>query len=416
MKSIDEDKRLQITVGCVPFFLGYNKHKKFKKIHNQLIDRFGSQYDTEAWLMITCISKALKKGVVFSKFTLNRNNYSENNKTYGLKLSHTKTVKLLKLLESANYLQVYTGYWSTKKAETTVVEFLPEFTDMFGELSLDKLVITPDKSSVEIRDITSKVPLSNKGFTGISLLKGEVDKYNTLLSSTNIRLLGNICNVNYRRIFIKNLKGSGRWYSGAFQTIKSKYRQYITFDGEVTTEIDIKAIHPSIHACNLGIQLPPEHDPYKCDVNLEGDPVEIRTLCKQGLLCILYANNNKSAKLALANHFKEDSALAYEDRSYKTITKYRGIFADIVNSLIKANYMISSKFFKKDGWLSMQYTDSQICRYVINSFVAQNKPILSYHDSLICSKSDKALLIEVMHSAWEEVLGTKDNLRLEVKF
>ena len=136
LKDINEDKRLEITVGCVPFFLAYNKHKRFKRIYNQLISIFGEKYDLEVWLMITCISKTLKKNTTFSKFTLCRNNYSLNNKEYGLNLSHTKTIKLLKLLEDSEYLRIYTGYWTTRKSETTVIEFLPKFVSMFDKIPL----------------------------------------------------------------------------------------------------------------------------------------------------------------------------------------------------------------------------------------------------------------------------------------
>lgn len=416
LKTISKEKRLQIDTGCVQFFLGYNKHTKFIGVHNKLTKLFTDRYTTEVWLMITCCSKAIKKGTTLSKFSLNKNHYSQNNKEYGFNLSVTRTKQLLGLLEEQDYLKVYKGYWTTKKAETTIIEFLPKFTSIFEGIDLDFIKVTSDKSPVEIRALHTKTPMSNKGFRGVSLFKREVENYNTLLGNTDITLFGDPCIVEYQRIFIEDLHGSGRWYCAGFQTIKSELRQYITFDGECSTELDIKAIHPSMYACLLGVTLPDGYDPYSCSLPLIGCALDIRKLCKQGLLCILYASSRKSAKLALANHYKEDSILPCEERDYKSIVKYKGIFSEIIDDLIKTNHLISERFFKEDGWLEMQNLDSSLCRHIINEFVNRGKPILSYHDSWVIPLSDSKLLEDTIKAAWLKVLGTKENLAIDVKF
>lgn len=416
IKDLNDEELTRLKIRSKSFFLTYHKTKKFNKAYTKLLEVLDLKDNNEVWVLITAYTKAIKQASTYSKLTLRKSDYTKANKDYGLKISYTRMVKVINKLHELGFIDKYVGYWNSSGSEGSVIHFKDKFEELFEGIDiLSNVKDIQPKELVEVRDQYTKLPLPTSNFRGIVDLRSDIVGYNDLLKFTDIQLLGNEVNLHYKRIFINDLTGSGRWYSGSFQTVSSEYRKYITFDGEPTIELDVSAMHPSINACLLGIQLPLGFKPYDVTTKLVGDPLEVKSFIKKGLLCILYTENKEKAVSALSNAYLRDNKLPYNTREYKSLKKYKGFCKDIINLLIQHNHYISGRFFMKDGWLKLQNLDSKICGGVISRFVSENRPVLCYHDSWLVSVNDQILLRESVRESWYEVLGTYNNLQLDVK-
>lgn len=419
INKLTEEKKTDIQCSCISFFLGYNKSNKLKGVFNHLFKDIGINKSVdEVWVFVTCLAKANKQSTRYSKFTRNKDHYTTTNRRFGFSISHYRMMKVLDALEAKDYIKIYKGMWrSNGEGMTTVIEFTEKVIELVDGINLTKYCNSiKDTLPVEVRDSATKEVLNhNRLFRGINLLGREVEKYNAVLGNYNIKLGSHDVVTQYKRVFSDDLTGAGRWYCGTFQTLPSKYRSQITFDSEVTVELDVTAIHPSINACLLGTTIPDGFDPYKLDINIYGEAREIRNLSKQGMMCVLYAKDRVTAIASLSKHYREDCVKHKRDREYSSINYEEGMFTNVIDSLIKHNSYISDNFFIENGWKRLQHIDSEICRYVINKFIDRDKCILCYHDSFIVAESDKDLLQKSIEDGWYKVLCTRNNLRLEEK-
>lgn len=412
IKDLREEDLTKLEASCSSFHLSYSKCNKFQKQVNILRDTTLCNNEGELWLLVTCCIRAIRQNNKCSKITLNKNHFTEARKQ-GFKLNYSRFRKVLDTLEIHGFLTLYVGHYNIHNKEdrlTSIIEFHSNFTDLFDKNVVDRsFKLVQDSELLEVRNSITKEVIQGTRFKNINPLRQEVKAYNELLNDTTITILGETCGVIYKRIFMDNLQSSGRFYSGSFQTIKSKYRPTILFDGEMTKELDVTSVHPSILACLDGIKLPDGHKVYDCYQGLEGDPTELRKLFKQSLLCMLYASSQKAAKSSVFKHFKENKI------KYTTVRMVKGLINTIFDRIQKHNPQLDSHLYLEESWKKLQFLDSSICRYVINVFVSQGIPILTYHDSFVVPESQVDLLREVVKQAWVQVLGTEDNLQLEFK-
>lgn len=413
LKELSDQEVTRLEVSCSSFYLSYSKTNQFQKQVNEILAFTGNSYKEEVWLIVTALVRSKRQNNHNTKFSLNKNSYTEARKK-GFKFSYTKTRRLLEILEEAGYLTVYLGDKTShvKRRRTSIITFHYKFSSMFDKKVVDNNIMLSYNSPVEIRDSITKEILSDTKITNIKALKEEVNDYNALLNNTEIRVFDVSCGVLYKRIFSDNMNSGGRWYSGEFQTIKSSYREHILFDGEKTVEVDVESIHPSIIGCLQGVKLPEDFKPYECYQDFKGDPIQLRKLFKQALMCMLYANSKRQAKSSLFDKYIQDKNEG--GVKYGTIKLNKGDINKIFDALTEHNNFLSDRLYIKDSWRELQFLDASICRVVINSFVEKGLPILAYHDSWVVSESNKNLLIDVMKKAWKEVLGTDMNFKFKI--
>lgn len=191
--------------------------------------------------------------------------------------------------------------------------------------------------------------------------------------------------VELRRVFARNsFKLGGRLYGGWWQSIQSRYRPYITINGQVTVECDFSTLHPLLMYADSGVE-PPEGDFY--DLGYEGpDKPRARGIFKQ-------------AFNALINDGSGLYQIPKEDQIFLGMTN-----AEVKNAIIKRHPLVRNVLGKGKG-LKYQWIDSQIAEKVMLSLLDQGIVALPIHDSFIVIADYEANLRAAMAEAFEEIIG-----------
>lgn len=414
LSKLSPEGRLDIVRGSQTFFLTYKTPKWQDKAVQQLENEFGKQYNKSIKVILTCVAKALRYESSSSQFSLDRNVFAEANKITKQNISYNKTKTLIDKMELSGYLTLCKGYHNS--SQDSMMSCLLFDEKLLG--MLDKSICKTCASSkleglqfVEVVDeINStkrkKYFLTNSKFKGINDITKEVKLVNKVLEKSVITYRGSVCSVVYKRRFHSCIKQGGRWYIiGTFQTEDSQYRYSIEIDGEASTEIDFKFIHPSIFATIEGITLSEDYDPYNIKHLLKTklSEKEVRSLCKTSMMALLYASNRGTALYEIRK--------LLQDNNVKDITE-----KDVLEALEEHNYFLHKYFYTKDNWKLAQFIDSQIATQIMLHFSKKGQVCLCYHDSFIVKKDFQEELITVMKESWNKVLGNTNNFKYEVEF
>lgn len=422
LKDLQKERLLKLELTCRSNFFAYNKKSKpLKYVVNLLIKEFGVKYENEIWLLVTQAGMTISKKGTACKWTLNKNHYTALRKD-GFKFSYLRTRKLLEMCVAKGYISVYLGYYFGGKSvfkgkgeedgKTTIIHFKEKFIFLFEKEKLIKSMKNVIYGDLVVnRDPDTKKNKTLHGIDNLDEEKSLIERYNKILYETEIKIWDVICFIQYVRIFSGSSKMGGRFYAGIFQTLKSEYRKYITFDDEATVEVDISSTHASILCCREGIVLPHTHKVYECYEGLVGEDSELRSLMKRVFMILLFGDE-KRAQGSVCNLILNEGSSNFPSIRYKCLSSYA---RDLIKRLETHNSFIAKYFYNTGLWKTLQNDDSEICKNILEVFVDKHRPLLCYHDSWVVAESDQTLLESSVSSAWEKVLGTKDNLKLSVK-
>jgi len=232
-------------------------------------------------------------------------------------------------------------------------------------------------------------------------------------------------------VFTNDLEHGGRWYDEGKWLNKSKReRLTCTIDGEETISLDYHCLHPSMLYAREGIDLN-GRDPYKCDLVVGIDKVIIqnwqedydlcgtkydpdRNLKKVALLCMINSKDEKECCNAISKEIRDD--WFKEDPSRRKFVGLRkgAPVKDIVSQL-KDNNKGIEKYFFSDYGIVCQNMDSNMVQYCIDAFEVEGSVVIPVHDSLTIKESEKQLGLEVMYEAYDEVVGSLMNCKVEVE-
>ena len=167
-----------------------------------------------------------------------------------------------------------------------------------------------------------------------------------------------------------------------YEVITSE-RAKILINGEQVTEVDFKALHPSICAVHQGVKFEDGFDPYA--IEMEG--YDLKLLRKLAKLCLLVRINCsddnqfiKAFNKIIASDFDID--LLYENKLIpEPIIEPR----KILNAVLDSNLYLMDKLNDVSGTL-LQAVDSAIAVRIINYFSQRNILAISVHDSFIVQK------------------------------
>ena len=390
------------------------KVKFLYPIHSYLIDLVGSAYQSELWIFLTHCSRALRYGHPKFTITLNRNHYTASNKEFNKseKVCNKRMSKLLERLDNLQIIVVYKGYYDPDNGVQTIVELSQRFVDMFDRKTVKTLGFAREKiSEIRIKDMSkstveklykngqlTKVKIdvfkNTRGIVGLADKKNELAKINKTIEKAEIKMLGVEVSPNYKRVFEDDLTKCGRFYGGAFQTMKSEYRDSILINGEFTNELDFKTCHPRILASMHDVILDPKHDFYAIPELLKKGLT--RDFIKSLIFPILFCDSRANAIKAIANKIK----------SFKM---HSSIVEEIIDEFEKHNHMLVPYFYNKNLYQDLQNKDSTIAEIILLYFANQDIPVLPYHDSFRIQDKYMEELAQVMLSAWTEVLGYPEN-------
>lgn len=432
LKNLTESQRIQVTIQCESFFISYKRGKELKAVYDTLSSISSHRSTKEVWLVITAAVKSSINNTRGVLLPLRKPAWLSANKITGQALSLTRMKSLLEVLEHHGYLEVYKGYRDVDRDQsyTSCILFTDKMFDLLPDNIPKKLVQRRDpKSLIEIKK-EGEVLTSTRGFKGVAVLREELQQINDLLSATDIRLGVTKCSVEYKRVFSSDTCTGGRFYSfGSFQTLPSRLRETFRINGDSVTECDLSQLHPSTLRCWEDIPYDPSFKAYhvpKDQFDIDLDDKQWRTLCKHGLLYMINAKSRSSAANSLFNklHRKPDRVLQceWEESVHRKFGMYpsqapdkKTIFS-ILQRLEEHNHEIHHRFYEDMLWAKLQHADSEMSRYVMMKFVRLGIPILPYHDSYVCQKKHRKLLIATMYEAWEHVMKTKDHCKVDVKF
>lgn len=177
------------------------------------------------------------------------------------------------------------------------------------------------------------------------------------------------CQDKYTRIFNNSVfTEGGRFYCHWTQQIKSKYRKYITIDGQPTIELDYSCLHLSM-LYGLEDKLPPEGDLY----NLVGIDCKYRPIIKKAVNIAINAKDERSTILAIRDEYPD------------FIQKY-GIVPPspkVILEAIKHTHPHIQKYLCSNYGVKLQYMDSNIAEKILLHFAKRNICCLCIHDSFI---------------------------------
>ena len=218
-----------------------------------------------------------------------------------------------------------------------------------------------------------------------------------------------------KRVFRDNWRQGGRIYASHQPKIKRDDRKNITINGKKTVEWDFKNNHIKILHASVGNDYP--EDAYA--IPGYEDPTG-RDLLKLLLLSILNTDSKTSAIRAMNDKIngkkrvktnkktgiKKTVELDIKSRiKFKKYCETKKInFSVLIDQFSERHSLIASNFFIKQG-LTLQRLDSEIGIRIINKFVKQCKPIISYHDSFRTLEEDSKLIQSLMIKNHKDLLN-----------
>lgn len=399
--------------------LMWKKTNFLRPIAKTLITEFGDTYTQELWVLLTFSAKAIRYSTKGFHLSLDRNNYTAANKTFKHSLCNKRMSALIREMENKGYITFLKGFFHNENSYArSAVIIKPSLSNLIDKdlaksqavsrednLSLIEIVDTENttitKKMVKGKMVKKKVTAfktpKGRGFKGLKEKRANLYKYNKLIESSLITIDGEIDNaIVYKRRFEDDLTGCGRYFCGSYQTIKSHLRVTTIINGEKTCEVDYKNIQPRLLASQLGVTLPEGFDAY--DIGIVD-----RNFAKSMLFPVLFSDSRGAAKTSITLKLKEAGITHLTSE-------------EVMVAFEKHNHMISSTFFNKKQYRTLQNLDARMAEYVIDHFTSLGVVALCYHDSFVIQSKYEKDLIKVMEAAWLEVVGNLDNFGYDVEF
>jgi hypothetical protein len=395
--------------------------------------------------VVNCFVKNISRTTFYKVQTIKYNrhkSYWSNNKN---SVSNKIFMELVDILKDKGLLISFSGLYGVKDYSnissllvssqhlidicTGKVEDIPKLMENCLKQLIPKYTI--------IRTLVGNTKVERETVKGEHMRVRELEKlmveYNNTLERHEISVNGEtLQELYFRTIFNEDLDHGGRLCDhGEFQSLPKRERKTLEIDSSPTISLDYKHLHPSILYAREGFDLR-GFDPYYCEVKMPVDLEEVfefawendqldmydctydpnRNLAKTALLCMINANSEESAIKAVSKSIRDD----YRKRD-KGTRKFLGLqkpirVKEVVQELKRTNERISKYFFTGVG-LELQNLDSQMIRYCIKSFLIDDKILLPVHDSISIKEEDEELGYTVMKEAYEDVVGTELNCRVE---
>ena len=188
---------------------------------------------------------------------------------------------------------------------------------------------------------------------------------------------------HFRRVFTDNDGRGGRLYGRWVQNVPSTLRQYLTIEGQPSTELDYRNMQLVLHYAMSGKTVP------------DGDLYEIEGQNRDWMKAVL------TDSLGVATR---DEALGALRRKLAEANLSRTGRAEAMYDTFWDQH--SRVYPHEEGaealWGRLQYADSQIALRVLHYMLEQDIPALPIHDSFIVQAQHQERLYMVMKTAWQD--------------
>jgi len=317
-----------------------------------------------------------------------------------------------------------TGRCTRIKATDKLIDLL---IDRFG-FTVDMVGRHPDEETICLKDVKKKPkPYTDRRRT--TDMRKFLNAYNTLLQQTYIdvdpvgyihektlrrksseyllqlprQLNFNLSKKKMRRVFNNgSFTQGGRFYGGFWMEMPSDLRLRIILDHQKVIEADYSGIHIHLLYNKIGIDYGvKQEDPYA----IPGYPAtpKYRNLFKKLLLAAVNAQDDKKRT------GETRAIMALQESINFNVSDYPDVIPDLyeVIAAFKKHHDPIAKFLFTGIGYWLMYKDSQIAELVMKIMYGYAIPVLPVHDSFICPKQHKALLLNAMTRAYRKVTGNK---------
>lgn len=444
LRSLYEHKNCHIYLN---FYFKFNEVPKrcdkfFKELCEDFYPYLAKTRTRISKVKMRCTIRLLLKNIsrlkFHKKYAIIYSKKEANWVGVGNNYSHNYFEELISYLVSIGVVKDFTGFSldDGQDNKMSMLLVLPQFIDKcngYGtNLIMDDELLPSVMTDCEIRMKTGekshKVVKPSKEEADVFAEANQImNQLNDLLRNTYITI-GNVAIPEYflTRIFRDNMSLGGRCFDkGHVQGQNADIRALIKIDMEETVEIDYGALHYSMAAEELGLDLK-DKDPYDFPFEIEVDQEElerwkqmygitdynpVRNLKKTALLTMLNADNKTAAIGGISESIRRD--YKRKDKSTRRFVGMKNIpVSKLVDAMIENNQEISS-YFNTGVGLRFQNLDSKMITYCIEKFIAVDQVLLPVHDSIIVKKSLKDFGVKCMEDAFEHVMGSKVNCRLK---
>lgn len=189
----------------------------------------------------------------------------------------------------------------------------------------------------------------------------------------------------------------GRFFGGAWQSIRGDYRRYLTIDGNKTVELDYSGfVTRAIYHFN---DMHYDKDPYQIPSAIDllkslgaVEESEIRNIIKYQINCMIGASSQYRVPAP-----KRIGVFKNVPMSADNLKKFRNLILD--------HHGWIEDFFCSGQGLKFQFVESEICKKILLYSVDRQVPVLPIHDSFITSEDNSDWLKEAMVFAYERELS-----------
>lgn len=398
-----------------------------EKLYSELNFNHKSYRNCIRMLLMDLYQAWLVDPTQYVAYSRKKNKYFGNTRYNKLKINFFALTKTVDAMVTAGYIAhhkggyfkneitgEYYGWMSRMRATPMLLRLIEDKAitpKMVSRCDDEEVILLRAKPVIEMKGkkkVKVKYPVdytSNPSY--IDTMRRRVKDYNALLAKTYIDVddehLTNqelsklreykldLTRKRVCRIFNNNswLQG-GRYYGSWWMECPKILRKFIRINGDPTVELDYSGVHVHLLYALEGINYAEQkEDAY----TLEGFPN--RAANKYVFLIALNAATEEDCISGVWNKVRRDND-TYQIRNQQQIK-------DILQALKTKHNPIAYRITEGYG-VKLQNIDSQIAARVVNYFTARNIPILTVHDSFICTVFDEMVLLDQMKQAYVDII------------
>lgn len=272
----------------------------------------------------------------------------------------------------------------------------PALFDALGRIIDGRLMLVKPAEAIWLRDRGTRQLIDYRDNRQTERRRRLVEELNEAIMGANLPPAAAapiVC------IYTDNFGQNGRFYGlgNCFQNMPLEIRKLITICGESVVELDFRTIHPALLYARAGAA--PPSDCY----SVRGFS---RALAKLGLLVLINARNEASARRAIAT---SDPMKATAPASMQVAF---GAAQRLIDQLKNLHSRIAWAFHCDMG-LELMAQDAAIAAEVIRTMLARGIVVLPIHDSFLVPASKASELEAAMIEASQKVASV--TLKVEAK-
>ena len=205
----------------------------------------------------------------------------------------------------------------------------------------------------------------------------------------------------HRKFYDNTYRLHGRFYGGYWEGLPSEWRQRLTINGKLTSEIDFTNMHFAILYHEIGEKMTNQGDLYDLSETVpewKGLPIEkLKVYRKQVKLIMNYMINCEDDE-------QVKGVIEKNRKKIFTRTPKGFTWQGLIDFIKEIHSPIADKFYRNQG-IRLMNLDSQIMEKVILKGIDNDVCVLGVHDSCIFKHEHQHKVMTWMVEAYEEVVG-----------